>query len=214
MSNDKPTETFRSKLGLLLIDKALLALLLIVVAYWFNASLQREGKEIDYQKTIYDRRVEAYLDVLQKAERVKDELASYWVSQNTMGSSARLSDLENRWQRLSNRSGGFGGDSSWSDLSDVFPALRDLEASWRSRSIYFLPPTSTAVDEFLSTVYADLDRELGEFEHPKKAEESARGDAQAAFQKAAWLRAEQSFQKLRNEIQTRLKLNGIILELG
>jgi len=50
-------------------------------------------------------------------------------------------------------------------------------------------------------VYADLDQELGEFENPRKAEEPVRREAQAAFQKAAWLRAEQSFQKLRNEIK-------------
>jgi hypothetical protein len=212
MSTDKPAETFRSKLGLLLIDKAFLGVLLILVAYWFNANLQQQGKGIDYQKTIFDRRVEAYLDVLQKSQRVTDELALYWGSSKSTGPSAQLSDLEKRWHVLSNRSG--AGSSSWSDLSDVFPALRDLESSWRSRSIYFSPPASAAVDEFLRTVYADLDQELGQFEHPRKAEESGRREAETEFQKAAWLRAEQSFQKLRNEIQTRLKLNGIILDLG
>src|SRR5262245_25059138 len=148
MTADKTSETFHSKLALLLIDKALLAVVLTFIAYWLNASLQREGKGIDYQKTIFDRRVDAYLDVLQKAQRVSDELVLYWGSQGETGWSVRFSDLEERWLELSGRSSG-GISADLSTLNEVLPELKDLESSWRSQSIYFSAPVSAAVDEFL-----------------------------------------------------------------
>lgn len=211
MDTEKLQETFRSKVTLLLIDKLLLAALLVFLAHWLSASLQREGKEVEYQKTIFDRRVEAYLDVLQRAERVTAELALYWVSQESIGWPARLSEMGDRWQRLSNRSSSGGGSSSFSNLDDLLPVLRDLESSWRSKSIYFSAEVSAAVDEFLRTVYADLDHELTEFEQRRRTGATARDEDRAAFKKAAWIRARQASEKLVMEIKSKLKLSGIIL---
>ena len=214
------SESFRSKLVLLLIDKAILGILVVLVGYWLNASLQREGAGVDYQKAIFDRRVEAYLDILQKAEVATDRLRFYWTLKNEGGRSAQLADLERRFEELirqrtpgnSFSGGGSGGYTDLGDLGKVLSALREVEVSWRSKNIYFSRPVSDMVNRYIQTVYDDLNRSLAR-EEGLKSQGVRVGTQSTQFSDdaSAWSRAQEAFDKLNTEIRTRLKLDGIIL---
>ena len=147
MSSGEESEGIRTKVLLLIADKLLLAGLAIGVAYFLNVNLQEQGKVFDYQKSLFDHRMDAYLEVLQKARIAKDELA-LWDSREESGWMARLSTLEDRWEKLSGTSS-FGSSGDLTTLDQVIPALKDIEDAWRSKSVYFSKPVSDAVGEFL-----------------------------------------------------------------
>ena len=120
MASERDRETFGAKLWLLVIDKLLLGLIVLLLGHWLDVrlaelnhsldlSLQTRGKVIEYQKTLFDRRADAYLDVLQKAHRATDSRALFWESPETPGWLSKLSTLESQWDRLSGR--GSGGSS-------------------------------------------------------------------------------------------------------
>jgi Na+-transporting NADH:ubiquinone oxidoreductase subunit NqrC len=58
MTNDRPSDGIGTKVLLLVVDKLLLGVIVVVVAYLLNVNLQEEGKVFDYQKMLFDRRVD------------------------------------------------------------------------------------------------------------------------------------------------------------
>jgi len=65
----------RTKVLLLLLDKLVLALIIASAGFFFNFLLQQEKTHSDYQKQIFDRRVQAYVTILEEAKRTRDQLA-------------------------------------------------------------------------------------------------------------------------------------------
>jgi hypothetical protein len=216
MTNDKPSEDLRTKLLLLFLDKLFLGVVVAILAYLFNVNLQQQEKVLDYQKTLFDRRVGAYLDVLQKAGTATDELASHWGDREKPGWSARLSMLADRWTRFVDRGSRFSSSGFGASFPEAVPfLLKNIEAvevAWTSNSVYFSKPVSDAVNGFLDTVSKDLDAEVTLYEGLKETKDAGKPEPAAKFDdQHAWERAKQAYQRLNDLIRDRLKLDGIIV---
>jgi hypothetical protein len=227
MTEDKPSECIWTKIGLLALDKVFFGLLATVFVFWFDSRLQQEGKVVDYQNKLFDRRADAYLDVLQKAQVVAEFLELYWVSAEESSWTGRLSKLEERagdsteQERALANGESIGGASSSIDLGvgleGVIPHIKDVDAAWMSKRVYFSEPVSDAVNDFLRTVCADLEveqalREQALLQKQKQLKDPGQTGPVAKFDaKGAWKRAHQAYQKLNDLIRARLKLDGIIM---
>jgi hypothetical protein len=207
-----PSEGFWTKVGLLVIDKVLLGAIVGIVAFWFNMYLQQQGKVADYQNKLFDRRADAYLDVLHKAQVVTDRLALLWLGREESGWTARLSKLEARWEAVATGSYSVESISFFSGAESVIPLLKDIELALTSNGVYFSKPVSDAVNDFLRTVYTDLEADLALAEQRKRAKDSGQAEPVAKFdEKNAWERTERAYQKLNDLIRARLRLDGIII---
>jgi hypothetical protein len=57
-------ESMRTKIFLMLLEKLVLALVIAIAAFGFNYVLQMQKTRGEYQKQIFDRRVQTYVSLL------------------------------------------------------------------------------------------------------------------------------------------------------
>jgi len=212
MAEEKPAESKSFTFWMLLLDKILLGGVVVLFAHVLGVSLQEQGKGIDYQQKLFDRRVEVYLEVLQAAEKARDELRLYWSGDEADEATMRLNQLESRFKRLFPNRDGFAGSSSYSTPDSVIALLRTVQERWKSQSIYFSAEVSEAVTSFVLTSSVDLEKRLTWIESRKAAATTNENPVpEEPKDSEAWQRASDAFDRLNKTLRQRLKLDGIIL---
>jgi hypothetical protein len=216
-SSAKPGEAHpqstKRELWILVFDKVLLAMVAGVFAHFLSLGLQRHEKGIDYQQKLFEQRVDAYLEVLQAAEKARDRLRLYWKGNDGDETTQRLNRLAARWQRLTKRDGGFSASSSYALPDEVIEQLKQVHETWQKKSVHFSSEVTATVAAFVATACADLEKRQDWVERTRAAKDgSAQTPAPAEPPDAnAWARASAAFEKLNTTLRQRLRLDGIIL---
>ena len=210
---------------LIFFDKCLLALALAIVAFFFNSELQREKARFDYQKAIFDKRVEGSLKLLEKVGTAHGELQFFYFgnisSPDAIGGALlwrnRLNDIRHRARELEGTTGGFGEGSTWTTPSAVVEAIEAVENARREYDFYLSSEINVAVDRFLHVMLSDLSEEMRIIGSEKavrnnsSSRQKTRNQAERALSEDAWKRAQQACNDLRKLIRERLRLDGVVL---
>jgi hypothetical protein len=188
-----------------------LALIVAVAGFMFNSILQHQKTSSDYQKTIFDRRVDAYVAVLEQARAAQLELAVFYGG-DSIGWQKKFDNARRRAEALGPNPIGLGGESGWSTYDDVIKPLESMERIRREKSLYFSKPVDESVDRFLSTVWADIELDLSNSEQSEKDRVKKNGQSQQEqermneFRRAVWERARASYDELDETIRERLRV--------
>ncbi|PYJ29025.1 MAG: hypothetical protein DMF24_03820 [Verrucomicrobia bacterium] len=200
-------ESFRDKLKLLLVDKAILGAIAGTIAFGFAWYLHRDQLQVDYQKQMFEKRVEAYETIIAHAKILSDELLAFvaW-SDSDVGVSAheilwrkRLSALR---ESLEPRGGGSGGDmgtfppTSGSVLKD----FEALEAQRNTNALRFSKMIDAEIEAFMKSLWKEF-TEAQKFTRPSEDpdEQPRRARIRAAYD------------RLRDRIDKSLAVDKIIL---
>lgn len=221
MSSDSK-EDIRTKVALILLEKLVLALIIAGAGLFFNILLQQEKTRGDYQKQIFDRRVQTYVMILEEAKRARDGLALLYGTQgddySTLGELGRREKLDDLLQRSSWLDTGFGRSSRGVySHTPVIETLVHLEQVTRDNDLYISQRVKECVDNFLDVAMSDLTTSLDNAVREKQAAQSGETtppeirDANKAFEQTAWQRAEEAYKSLLEEIRNSLRVEGIPL---
>ena len=227
MGSEPGKEDTRTKVALLLLDKLFLALLLAGAGFFFNFLLQQEKTRGDYQKQIYDRRVQAYVTILEEAKHARDQLAFLYgvQSQNSanLGELSREFQFEGLLQRsesLDSLQAGFTPSShrnGYKSHSPVIQTLTHIEQVALDNDLYISQRVRERLNEFLDVTRSDLVTSLDIAERDIEAKDSNQTASEGSnvpddsFRQSAWQRAEQAYQLLLGELRESLRIEGIPL---
>jgi hypothetical protein len=210
------SSTPRQKLLLLVLDKLVLALILAVAGYLLSLQLKRDEKTIEYQRSLFDNRRDAYVTLLAVAGRVRDVTLLYYASRDTtvitssreLAWRVRLGDLSDKhssvMQKLNPAAGsGFGIASSdeW-DFSNVAMLLDTLETVRRDEALYISMGIDAQIDSFMTAVTSDLSSYFSVLER-RASTDKARADGSRDVAAA--------FERLRDAVRASLRVEDIIL---
>lgn len=217
MSNKNNAKDMKRKIVLLVIDKLVLALILVAAGFMFNSILQRDKLKVDYQKQIFNTRVDAYLSVLKQAKRATDLLAVLYEDQGLIN--ARIEGLKRRHQlnqirRRANKlsSDGWSAGAGWVFYEEVIEPLEEINQIIQDKGLYFSGFIKQRVNDYLDTVIADINLSLQWRERSKEEEVQKQPSLrEKKFNKEAWKRAQIKYQELSNAIKESLRIEGIIL---
>jgi hypothetical protein len=219
MSSDQ-MESTRTKIALLVLDKLVLALIIAGAGFFFNFLLQQEKTRGDYQKQLFERRVQAYITILEQAKQARDLLAILYRAQGQeeLGELWRREHLQVllwRAQRLHSDQGGFGESSTWVRYEEVLEPLIEIERVTREADLYISDYVKVRVGEFLEVVIRDLAQgiqNVGQRKESAKSPDkpsSEEAGPEEVFDRSAWKRAEEAYRYLRDELRHRLRFEGI-----
>jgi len=208
----------RFEIAKLVLDKLVLALIIAGAGFFFNFLLQQEKTQGDYQKQIFDRRIQAYVTILEEAKQARDELAILYGargdSTETLGELGRkveLGELSSRWSDFQSgfkHSGGRGAVS----YAPVLESLANIERVARENDLYISQHIRDRVHEFLDIVISDLSASLEKLVGTPGQSFYFETDSEVeSFRQSAWKRAEEAYQLLREEIRNSLHIEGIPL---
>ena len=207
--DDGKPESFGRKLFFVVLDKLVLAVAIVLVSYWFTQALQKQQMITEYQKSLFEKRLNAYEDLLKSAKAARDECAGFYFSKERSEEEAwrsRFAFIEQRafdLQHGPSGGGGGGGDIGSESYKSVAKALQKVEDARRANGLYMSESVNHKVDEFLNTVLSALDTTL------QRAEKKQPYDP--ALEHAAMYKSNQAYEDLRSAIMESLRLKEIIL---
>jgi hypothetical protein len=121
----------------------------------FAGNLQRQTINADYQKEFFQKRVQAYTDILAKAQSANDAIAEAYCAD--LGWRTDLKAMENASVELSTGGrDGVVGSRPLNPYGDVALALKEVEGIKRTRNIYFSAVVNQAAERYLTVVWKDI----------------------------------------------------------
>jgi hypothetical protein len=207
MSDEEKPESLRRKILLLVFDKVALALVIAFVGYLFSQALQKQQMITEYQKSLFEKRLTAYEELLKSAKAARDQCAGFYISNAKSGEETwrrKFHAIESRAFVLQHGpSESSGGDIGSESYESVSKALQKVEDTRRENGLYISESVSRKVDEFLNTILQDLDATLRQAEKKQPYDRN--------FEDAASSRSNQAYEDLRRTIMESLRLKEIIL---
>jgi hypothetical protein len=213
----------RTKVILMLLDKLILALIVAGAGYYFNSLLQQENTRGIYQKQLFDKRVQAYIDILEESKRARDQLSSFYFARGggdqalgELGRKVQLEDMLSESQELYSDTVRSGRRRPIG-YEQVLESLINVESIARENDLYISQEVKDRVDDFLDIVVSDLSKSLEMARLEEMAIESGQTPSsgtnteEEAFKQSAWKKAEEAYQLLREEIRKSLRIEGILL---
>ena len=176
-------EPFWQKCLLLLLDKGLLAAFIVFLGYLVTVNadhLKTVWSTLwSYQEKLFDKRWEAYSELLRNADNVRANAASYYAAPDSPTDPlafdpwpGKIANLEARWDEITatgTGSGGGGGDIGGRNIYDVASALGDLVEA-RSKYALLIPNgLDKSLNDFIRIVQSDADAELTRIERARAA---------------------------------------------
>ncbi len=208
MTNGSQSESVKTRVLLLVLDKLVLAGALALVGFLFSWHLQGRELRADYQKKLFDSRVEAYKTLLEAAKGARDEFALLYVSGSEEENpdviwAKRLQKAKARAMQLGRSPSGFGASSGWTTYEDALATLERVELVKREHGLYISEAVERETNAFLTTLYNDVNESL------RRSEKKLPTDVE--FERAAGKRARDAYDRLRLAIMESLRLKEIIL---
>jgi len=219
-------EDIRTKVALLLLDKLVLALLITGAGFFFNFLLQQEKTRGDYQKQIFDRRVQAYVAILEEAKRARGQLAILYEVQSesytdlgVWGQKTQLEELLQRSKVLDSGIAHASRRGTFRSHTAAIESLALLEQAVRDNDLYISQRVRQRVVEFLDVAVSDLTLSIdqdqainnGQVAGSDQTGPPNNSGIDKSFQESAWQRAEEAYQLLLEEIRASLQIEGIPL---
>jgi hypothetical protein len=211
----EPKESIRTRILVILLEKLVLVFIIAAAGFGFNYLLQQEKTRGEYQKQIFDRRVQSYVSLLEEAKRARDQLAvlygAYGENQNALGELSRKDQLETLSAEVYSLHPAGGTMSRWDDAPflPVLESLSKIEQITRENDLYISQDVKDEVGNFLDVLISDLDPSL------KKAKAQMQETGSSLLfldpDPAAWKRAEEAYLKLLQVIKSKLQIEGIPL---
>jgi hypothetical protein len=192
-----------------LLEKGVLALVLVFAGNFFSAQLKHQELVSKYQEGLFRDRLDTYTKLLAAAEHARDVAVAFYTSNPDSVSSG---DIDWGWRlqvdRLSEharrlRSGGGGGSAGWASDDDLLSAITAVVDVRRTGSLYMSNEVAATLDSFLNVLTTDLNSDL-----------SRRG---ARIGRAAWVdrgaghRANDAYVRLRRQIRDALRIPEMVV---
>jgi len=231
-------QDWRHRLGWLVADRIVLGLIVAVIAFAFNAYLQRDQKIADYQKVLFEKRIKAYEDLTAVSRDASKRCAIAYSIFLGASSSPKAPDLAARlaaagagiWDLAPTGDiGGSAGDggggagnradltqpqlSTWevNRLSDAVKALQEVEQKRTEASFYVSTSVNSKVDILIETLLGDLKILERRIRNRKGHFASSMSVDDKRFVELAISRAEESYSNLLKAITEALRVKDIIL---
>ena len=207
-------ESIRTKIFLMLLEKLVLAFLIAAAAFGFNYVLQMQKTQGEYQKQIFDRRVQTYVSLLEEAKVARDRLAILYgageENQDSLGDLSRRAQIETLSEDLHSIYSGFGRSSTDSPpYSPVLESLSKIEQITRENDLYISQDVKEEAGLFLDIVISDLNSSLKKAK--ARMEENGWTRLVRESNPAAWKRADEAYLNLLQVIRSKLQIEGIPL---
>lgn len=199
MTTPSKSESFRQKIILLFIDKILFGLVLAAFGFYFSQKLQENGTITDYQKSIFEKRFEAYNKLLRLTKKASDDAAIYYGFTKNVNNDFYW---EYRFQKINNALIG-GGSSSYLTHSDMLLNIQSVEQARREYIFYLSPTVNKACDHYLKTLMGDFEEKFYEKQEGKQLKKN--------FYKEAVGRSQDAYRELEELILKSIKMQELIL---
>jgi hypothetical protein len=179
-------ETFWQKFWLVVLDKGLLAG--VIVFLTFLATVNADHLKTvwstlwSYQEKLFDRRWEAYSELLRHADSVVAQTALYYQAPDDPSDPlafdpwpTKIAGLKDRWDVISGNSSGSSGGSI-NHMGHVASALSGLVEA-RSKYALLIPNwLDDSLNDFIRIVQSDADAELTRIEKVRAAQDKKEAD--------------------------------------
>lgn len=215
MADDNQSTTFRERFWFLILDKLLFAAVLVFVGYLFNGWLQRTQMTMDYQRVLFDKRREAYVDLLTKAKQARDAFIVFYGQPSSVKElkssefvwGAKLGELRSHFRRQ--RSSGasdfwFAEEEQLKNAFKAIEALEDLEQIRHHNALYLSAEIDQAVDQFIAALWSDMAILAKDYDREQT-------DVKFEFLQQAFIKVSMAYDTLRSAVRKSLRIEAIIL---
>lgn len=218
-------------LGWLVVDRVALGVVVAIIAFVFNAQLQKDQKVGDYQKVLFEKRVKAYEGLTAAARDARDRcVLSYQIFLNHR---PLLKAADVAWQvRLAKLSDGIGqlayrvkiGDAGgYHDTEGplatqqiqaclkAVTALQELDHKRTEAALFISAPISLTLDRLLEALTEDLEAFTQRVRKSSVPFTSSMSEDDQRFVERALLRAEDTYGHLLRAVDEALRVREMIL---
>ena len=199
----------KTKIALVILDKLVIAVIVVVVAFFMDSALQREEVRGTYQQEFFQVRVQAYVAILEKAKRARDSARIVYGSRlgaEAPGSIGRKNRLHKLRSRASQPSG--FGSSTWAFHGEIVNTLIEIEDLLNENELYISSNAKNSVYLFVDTIARDIEAAL---ERDRPFTEQAGEKSDRGLDHDASSRAEVAYQNLLREFRQVLEIDGIAI---
>lgn len=191
----------KHKIKEIILDRLILGLVLAIVGFVFNIFLQNHLSRRDYQKIIFETRIESYEKIISQSKLIRDHIAMFLLL-GDIPKDIKIIGSEIKWRMelIDLRKYVVTGDKRSivdykKELDIITKGLEDLQEIRENSSLYISKDIDIMIDNFLNVVLEAIKESV-----PEKI-----------YNDEAWSNVKEAYDSLHQELRKKLGIEEIIL---